>query len=164
MVAHFQVLGGTRCSISEMASGPSHSHPLHQQLHEEGTVHTPILLCAHPPKGHPAPTGVCLPPPHLVSLPAGSSRCLLRSACPSLSLCYLVCPPTGLSFHLPATLPVHALAVHLSPSFCLSVPDQRLTQLLTLFVPAHAIFPGWGKGTRKSWGGAPSNPGETLVG
>lgn len=98
--------------------------------------------------------------PSLCPSPQGSPRphqCLPASSSPGLSACqflqvsvsislsvslYLVCPPTGLSFHLPANLPVHAPAVHLSPSFCLSVPDQRLTQLLTLFVPALAIFPG----------------------
>lgn len=109
--------------------------------------HTHPSLC-------PSPQGS--PPP-----PAPVSACLLLTR----SLCLPIPPgvcrnqPVGLSFsaisaHPPAcpficqlpcqsTLPRSTChAVHLSPSFCLSVPDQQLTQLLTLFVPAHAVFPG----------------------
>lgn len=138
-----QVLGDEMQHLRD-GKGTLRSHPFHQQLHEEGTVHTPI------------PSRV---PPH----PA-SHRCLLASFSPgllacrflqvsvtislSVSLSLYLYPPTSLSFHLPATLPVHAPAVHMSCCppvsllFCLFVPDQRLTQLLTLFVPAHAVFPG----------------------
>lgn len=165
MVDHFQVLGGTRCSISEMARGPSHSHPFRQQLHEQGTVHTPI------PSRVPSPP--CLPPVSACllltwSLPADSSRCLSRSACPSLSLCYLY-PPTSLSFHLPATLPVHAPAVHMSccppVSLLLSVcPRPAADTAFNSLCPSPCCFSGLREGARKSWGGAPSNPRKTLLG
>lgn len=132
-------------------------HPFHQQLHE-GTVHTPI------PQGSP-PT--CLPP---------VSACLLLTWSLGVPIPPGVCrnQPVRLSLSL-LSLPTHQLVlssagypasprshVHVMlstclPSFCLSVPDQRLTQLLTLFVPAHAVF-RVEEGARKSWGGAPSNP------
>lgn len=101
---------------------------------------------AHPslcpsPQGSPHPHR-CLP----ASLP-GLSACwfLQVSVAISLSVCLSI-----LSVHPPACpficrLPCRstlALSTFPPPSVCLSVPDQRLTQLLTLFVPALAIFPG----------------------
>lgn len=112
-----------------------------------------------------------LPPACLLltwSLPADSSRCLSRSACPSLSLCYLY-PPTSLSFHLPATLPVHAPAVHMSccppVSLLLSVcPRPAADTAFNSLCPSPCCFSGLREGARKSWGGAPSNPRKTLLG
>lgn len=95
MVDHFQVLGGTRCSISEMARGPSRSHPFHQQLHKEGTVHTPI------PSRVPSPP--CLPP---------VSACLLLTWSLGVPIPPGVCrdQPVRLSLSL-LSLPTHQLVL-----------------------------------------------------
>lgn len=160
--------GGLTNETQEQKDAGPHGGPLPgsggdemQHLRDgKGTLPFPSLPPATPrggdgPHAHPLkgplptlpPTGVCLPPSHLVSWRADSSRCLSRSACPSLSLSAISTHPPACPFicRLPcqSTLPLSTChAVHLSPSFCLSVPDQRLTQLLTLFVPAHAVFPG----------------------
>lgn len=102
-------------------------------------------------RGWPAQLSLCLSPSHLVSA-SPSSRWLLsfRWLSQLQPVTVRLCPPTCLSFHRPATLPVNSPTVHLapqppvmlphlSPSSCLSVPDRQLTQLLTLSVPAHSI-------------------------
>lgn len=181
--------GGLTNETQEQRDAGPHGGPLPgsggdemQHLRDgKGTLPFPSLPPATPqggdgPHAHPLkgplptlpPTGVCLPPSHLVSLRADSSRCLLRSARPSLSLCYLY-PPTSLSFHLPATLPVHAPAVHMSccppVSLLLSVcPRPAADTAFNSLCPSPCCFSGLREGARKSWGGAPSNPGKTLLG
>ena len=112
-----------------------------------------------PPRVTPASsTGVCLPPPHPVSLLADSSRCLSQSACRSLFLCYL-CPPTSLSFHLPATLPVHAPAVHLSccppvPLLLSVCPRPAADTAFNSLCPSPCCFSGLREGDKEvmGWG------------
>lgn len=126
MVDHFQVLGGTRCSISEMASGPSRSHPFHQQLHEEGMVHTPILLCAHPPTGH----------PHL------QHWCLPASSSPGLSACRLLQVSVAISLSVSLSLlslPTHQLALS-SASYPAS-PRSRGPPVMLSTCPPPSVCP-----------------------
>lgn len=134
----------------------------------------------------------CLPIPHSAHLGWGGEVTSLVTTCPLLTLsCCLLGPPcschssslsasaiclstTCLSCHPLATPPVNSPTVHLasqppvmlphlSPSFCLSAPDRQLTQLLTLFVPAHAIS-GLREGDQEDLGwGALSNPAENLL-
>ena len=110
-------------------------------------VHRPIPLGTHPPSVTPSLVMACPLFTLFLRLPAPPRDCCSLS----LSVALLsVWPPACLSFHLPATPPVNSPPVHLasqppvtqhhlSSSFRPSVPDQQLIQLLTLFVPAHAI-------------------------
>lgn len=89
--------------------------------------------------------------------------CLLETpgGCCSVGLSVPLSPvwlPACLSRHLPVRAPTVHLASqppvilpHLSPSFCLSVPDWQLTQLLTLFVPAHSAS-WWREGDTEDTG------------
>lgn len=149
MAGHLQVLG--------VKVGDSDGAPLpHHRLPGWGMGHPPLSL----------------PLPHLppTACPLLTWRvCLLESlcGCRSFGLPVSLSPvwlPACLSRHLPVRAPtVHpaseppVMLPHLSPSFRLSVPDWQLTQLLTLFIPAHSVS-WWREGDTEYTGGAPSNP------